>query len=88
MSTITSRRAERKTHLGCLTLDRREGETIDVPEIGLSITVEHCGPSRVKLCIRAPRRLRILRRELLYTAGNGERTADDFRSEIPKSPNP
>lgn len=48
-----------------LVIRRREGETIEIPEIGLTIEVLQTASGQVKLGIAAPRDVKVLRGELL-----------------------
>jgi carbon storage regulator CsrA len=48
-----------------LILSRKEGESIEIPELGIVIQVASIKKSRVALSIEAPRELAILRGELV-----------------------
>lgn len=56
-----------------LVLNRKEGQTIEVPELGLTVEVLQTGGGKVKLGIRAPRDLTVMRGELQSCGGDANR---------------
>lgn len=64
-----------------LVLSRRDGETIEIPELGIVIQVTSIKKSRVTIGIEAPRDLAILRGEM----ANG---SSPTKSEIDANLNP
>jgi len=55
-----------------LVLSRRKGETIDFPELGISVEVIRVEGNKVRLGIKAPDSVRILRGELVKTVTDFE----------------
>jgi carbon storage regulator len=63
-----------------LVIRRRAGESVVIGE-GIEVQVTEIGPSRVKLCISAPKDVPVLRKEVMLTREENLAAARELRLE-------